>query len=81
MECIEALYGDAEFAACLVFRPERHYKDKEKKQRVYHELHTGDWWWEVQVSILYAVLVSPAYICYRQYLNNGDPVLLSSPSS
>jgi len=47
--CIRALYGDPEFADHLVFAPERHYTDREKTCRVYSEMHTGDWWWSVQV--------------------------------
>ena len=49
MECIRALYGNPKFAQTLVFSPERHYTDAEQTQRLYHEMHTGDWWWEKQV--------------------------------
>ena len=49
MQCIQALYGDPEFAHELVFVPERHYLDPECTCRVYSEMHTGDWWWAVQV--------------------------------
>jgi len=47
--CIRAIYGDPEFAQDLVFTPERHYLDHERTQRVYSEMHTGDWWWSKQV--------------------------------
>jgi hypothetical protein len=49
IECIRALFGDPEFAPHLVFAPERHYTDQSKTARVYHEMHTGQWWWETQV--------------------------------
>ena len=49
MQCIQALYGDPEFAHELVFVSERHYLDPECTCRVYSEMHTGDWWWAVQV--------------------------------
>ena len=49
MQCIQALYGDPEFAHELVFVPERHYADPERTCRIYSEIHTGDWWWAVQV--------------------------------
>ena len=49
MQCIQALYGDPEFAHELVFVPERHYLDPEHTCRVYSEMHTRDWWWAVQV--------------------------------
>ena len=47
--CIRAIYGNPEFAHDLVFAPERHYLDSEQTCRVYSEMHTGDWWWSVQV--------------------------------
>ena len=49
MQCIRALYGDPEFVHELVFVPERHYADPERTCRIYSEIHTGDWWWAVQV--------------------------------
>ncbi|KAF7373988.1 hypothetical protein MSAN_00611700 [Mycena sanguinolenta] len=33
----------------LVFAPERHYADADKTVRLYHDLHTGKWWWATQV--------------------------------
>ncbi|KAN0140498.1 hypothetical protein V8E53_001707, partial [Lactarius tabidus] len=45
LKCIQTLYGDPEFAHDLVFAPEHHYSDHERKSRVYNEMHTGDWWW------------------------------------
>ena len=50
LECIQALYGNPEFAAHLVFKPERHYRRSGgERGRIYHDLHTGNWWWEIQV--------------------------------
>ena len=51
LECIRTLYGDPDFTEHLVFAPERHYTDQSKTTRVYHEMHTGDWWWETQVGV------------------------------
>ncbi|KIL54913.1 hypothetical protein M378DRAFT_91716, partial [Amanita muscaria Koide BX008] len=49
MDCISALYGDPEFAHQLKHRPERHYiKEGDKKMRVFHDMQTGNWWWEMQ---------------------------------
>ncbi|KAG7094449.1 hypothetical protein E1B28_008045 [Marasmius oreades] len=47
-ECIKALWSDPEFTPYLVFAPERHYKDQTKTTRLYHDMHTGNWWWEKQ---------------------------------
>lgn len=49
MQCVRALYGDPRFADHLVFAPERHYTSQERSSRIYNEMHTGDWWWAVQV--------------------------------
>lgn len=33
----------------LIFAPEQHFTDNERTCRVYNEMHTGEWWWSVQV--------------------------------
>jgi hypothetical protein len=48
--CIRTIFRNPEFARTLVFAPERHYLDEAKTQCVYHEMHTGNWWWSRQVS-------------------------------
>ncbi|KAI9449055.1 hypothetical protein BJY52DRAFT_1127054 [Lactarius psammicola] len=49
--CIRNLFGNPEFAGDLVYAPERHYVDAERTCRVYNEMHTGEWWWTVQMSL------------------------------
>ncbi|PCH41885.1 hypothetical protein WOLCODRAFT_89528 [Wolfiporia cocos MD-104 SS10] len=51
IECIKALFGDPEIARYLVFAPERHYANAQKTVRLYHDMHTGDWWWTAQEAI------------------------------
>lgn len=51
MECIKALFGDAELAEHLILAPERHYIDKNQTLRHYCDLHTGKWWWSTQKEI------------------------------
>ncbi|KAJ7239693.1 hypothetical protein C8J57DRAFT_1438986 [Mycena rebaudengoi] len=48
LECVRALYGDPEFAAHLKVAPERHYADEDHTVRLYHDMHTGKWWWATQ---------------------------------
>ncbi|KAJ7750298.1 hypothetical protein B0H16DRAFT_1843487 [Mycena metata] len=48
LECVRALYGDPEFAAHLKVAPERHYADEDQTIRLYHDMHTGKWWWATQ---------------------------------
>lgn len=53
ISCIKALYGDAAFAPHLIFQPECHYEILGNQHcQLYHDMHTGDWWWEVQVCAL-----------------------------
>lgn len=47
--CVRSLYGDTNFAPHLVFLLERHYADSDKTIRLFHDMHTGKWWWETQV--------------------------------
>jgi hypothetical protein len=49
--CVRALFGDPEFDSVLVLKPERHYQDASEKIRIYHDMHTGRWWWDTQVSM------------------------------
>lgn len=51
IDCIKALYGNAEFAPYLVFAPERHYSDADHTVRLYHDMHTGKWWWNTQKEL------------------------------
>ncbi|KAF7312828.1 hypothetical protein MKEN_00966300 [Mycena kentingensis (nom. inval.)] len=47
--CVRALFGDPEYAADLIFAPERHYTDADATNRIYCDVHTGKWWWATQV--------------------------------
>jgi hypothetical protein len=53
--CIRSIYSDPELVQDLVVAPEWHYTDQGRSEHVYSEMHTGDWWWAVQVhsTILY----------------------------
>ena len=44
------LFRDPDFAPYLIFAPERHCTDKDREERVYHNMYTGAWWWFTQVS-------------------------------
>lgn len=53
IECIRALFGNPDFAQYLVFLPEKHYLEGTdgKRIRIYHDMHTGNWWFTVQHDI------------------------------
>jgi Plavaka transposase len=49
LSCIRGLFGDPSFMHDLVFCPEQVYTNPEQTEHIYNEIHTGDWWWAVQV--------------------------------
>jgi hypothetical protein len=50
VECMKALFRDPELTSYLKYSPERHYSDELCTIQLFHDMHTGDWWWETQVS-------------------------------
>ena len=52
MECIRELIGNPAFRDKMQYVPEKVYKDCDGNVRVFDEMWTGDWWWNLQVSIL-----------------------------
>ena len=50
LPCVKALFGDPELKHDLIFAPEQHFTNNERTCHIYNEMHTGDWWWSVQVS-------------------------------
>ncbi|THU87442.1 hypothetical protein K435DRAFT_681657 [Dendrothele bispora CBS 962.96] len=51
LQCIRALYGSPDHVKYLCTVPERHYTDADKTCRMYHDIHTGKWWWDMQVAL------------------------------
>ncbi|KAI0683319.1 hypothetical protein BC835DRAFT_1536434 [Cytidiella melzeri] len=49
--CVRAIFGNPDFTPYLVFAPEKHYTDPEKTRRMYHDMHTGRWWWATQEEV------------------------------
>lgn len=86
LECVRALYGDPEFVPYLVYAPEHHFLEGEEpahKRRVYHDMYTGDWWWQVQVSVwlLYSTLMSHSLQSELEKVKPGAtviPIIISS---
>ena len=51
VECIKELMGNPAFKNSLEYAPQRHFMDKEGRNRVFDEMWTGDWWWNTQVNL------------------------------
>lgn len=41
----------------MAYAPEQVYKDKEGKVRIYDEMWTANWWWDLQVKWNIKILV------------------------
>jgi Plavaka transposase len=49
IQCLEALWGNPDFVDDLITEPEHHYADEDMTVQMYHDMHTGKWWWRTQV--------------------------------
>ncbi|KZV71346.1 hypothetical protein PENSPDRAFT_577930 [Peniophora sp. CONT] len=49
LEVVKEIYGRPDFAKYLVFAPEKRYQYVlDALSRAYSDMHTGNWWWEMQ---------------------------------
>ncbi|KAG2124582.1 hypothetical protein BD769DRAFT_1628787 [Suillus cothurnatus] len=51
IECVKSLCGDPNFARYLTFAPEQHYTNDDQTVHLFHDMHTGKWWWETQKKL------------------------------
>ena len=51
IKLIKELLQDPEWKDVLQYKPQKLYVDSECSERIYNEMWTGDWWWEMQVGI------------------------------
>ena len=49
IKCVKSLIGNLAFKDYISYVPERVYQDEKGNVRVFDEMWTGDWWWEIQV--------------------------------
>jgi hypothetical protein len=50
VECVRELMENPSFQGHMAYAPERVYKDEEGKVRIYDEMWTANWWWDLQVN-------------------------------
>lgn len=46
---IQDIFSGPKYCEQMVFAPAKHWTNKNRKKRVYNEMHTGNWWWRKQV--------------------------------
>lgn len=49
LECIQDLLRNTAFRDHTEYVPRRVYRDVERNSRMYGEMWTADWWWNMQV--------------------------------
>lgn len=79
IECLRELMGNPAFREKMAYSPERVYTDAEGKNRLFDEMWTGDWWWNLQVSIFARHIWLKLTSCV--VLRNCSQVPQSPPSS
>lgn len=50
IEAIKTLWRDPDLSPQMSFRPKKIYSNSTKKNRIYNEMWTGQWWHVLQVS-------------------------------
>lgn len=50
VDCVQMLIGNPAYDGHIAYAPERVYADKEGTERIYNEMWTADWHYEIQVS-------------------------------
>lgn len=50
VECIRELIGNPAFREVMAYAPERVFTSQDMLNRVFDEMCTADWWWDVQVN-------------------------------
>ena len=66
--CIQSLFSDPEFAPYLKYAPEQHYTDESCSVRLYHDIHTREWWSSTQVRASTSLKAIPTHMPHRRPL-------------
>lgn len=59
VDAVQSLLDRPSLAEHLDFTPRRAWRNKDRKNRVYDEIMTGNWAWEVQVRVYSHVNLEP----------------------
>ncbi|KAI6009336.1 hypothetical protein BKA83DRAFT_4467974 [Pisolithus microcarpus] len=56
------LIGNPAFRDAMAYVPEHAYADSEGKNRIYNEMWTADWWWDMQGKLPVGAMVAPVIL-------------------
>ncbi|KAI0357791.1 hypothetical protein OH77DRAFT_1583444 [Trametes cingulata] len=59
VDCVRELMGNPLFRDAVRYAPERQYADAEGKTRIYGNMWTANWWWDVQTRMPEDATVAP----------------------
>ncbi|KZT33343.1 hypothetical protein SISSUDRAFT_969630, partial [Sistotremastrum suecicum HHB10207 ss-3] len=62
VDCIRELMGNPLFRRCMRYRPEQRYRDAAQQNRVYDEMWSGDWWWDLQKEMPSGATIAPVIL-------------------
>ncbi|KAI6029102.1 hypothetical protein BKA83DRAFT_4461835 [Pisolithus microcarpus] len=62
VECVQELMGNPVFRDAMSYVPEHAYTDANGENRIYDEMWTGDWWWDVQTKLPEGAVVAPVIL-------------------
>ncbi|EJF55614.1 hypothetical protein DICSQDRAFT_73320 [Dichomitus squalens LYAD-421 SS1] len=62
VECIRELLGNLVFRAFIRYAPEKLFTNHEGEERIYDEMWTADWWWDVQGLLPAGATVAPVIL-------------------
>ncbi|CDO76939.1 hypothetical protein BN946_scf185006.g21 [Trametes cinnabarina] len=62
VECVKELMGSATLCDSLAYAPTRQYVDEEGQERLYDNMWSGNWWWDVQTALPSGATVAPVIL-------------------
>jgi len=62
IECVRMIWRNPNLSDKMVFRPQRVFNNSGKESRLYNEMWTGDWWWQIQDQLPIGATVAPLIV-------------------
>ncbi|KAI0821807.1 hypothetical protein BC628DRAFT_1278229, partial [Trametes gibbosa] len=62
VDCIRELMGNSAFRDLIGYAPERQYADAGGKERIFSNMWTANWWWDVQKLLPPGATVAPVIL-------------------